>query len=499
MANDKAIWDFLADKIGNPYGAAGLMGNLFAESCLNPKNLQNGFEPILGYTDEGYTNAVDNGTYRNFDNDQAGYGLAQWTFPARKHNLLAYATGRGASIGDLDMQLGFLWHELQGYKAVLDALVSTKSVREASDAVLTGYEKPKDQSEAMKERRAAFGQSYYDIYAVKDAEEKATVFRATGAGLAAFAENVFKAAWVYWYGTCGYKCTQSLYESKKKQYPKHYKADRTARYMQDIREGKMCADCVGLIKAYFWLSGDLNGKNIYKANNCPDKSADGMFSVCTEKGKIGTIPDIPGLVVHKTGHIGVYVGNGYTVEMMGFNYGCRRRKVTAGSWTEWGRLPKSMIAYDSAPANPDREPDGVQRKTLKKGAKGEEVKELQRNLIQLGYSVGSYGVDGEFGSGTESGVKAFQRDHGLVVDGEVGPKTWAALDKALDECNRKEKVVIGPGTWNIRKGPGTEYAVLGDCKAGDEFDRSGETADGWVGIIYKGASAWVSKKAVKEA
>ena len=40
----------------------------------------------------------------------------------------------------------------------------------------------------------------------------------TGKQLAAFCEKVYAGKWVYWYGTCGYECTESLYKSKKKQY-----------------------------------------------------------------------------------------------------------------------------------------------------------------------------------------------------------------------------------------------------------------------------------------
>ena len=79
-ADEKAIWDALMDKIGNAYGVAGVMGNLYAESALRSNNLQQSYEKKLGYTDETYTAAVDNGTYTNFVKDSAGYGLAQWTY-----------------------------------------------------------------------------------------------------------------------------------------------------------------------------------------------------------------------------------------------------------------------------------------------------------------------------------------------------------------------------------------------------------------------------------
>lgn len=165
---EKTIWDFLYGKIGNAYGIAGMMGNLYAESALRPTNLQNTFEQKLGMTDAEYTAAVDDGSYTNFVKDSAGYGLAQWTYWSRKQALLQFAQAAGKSIGDLQMQMDFLWQELQGYKTVLGTLKSAASVREASDAVLTGYERPADQGDAVQTKRAGFGQGYYDKYAGND-------------------------------------------------------------------------------------------------------------------------------------------------------------------------------------------------------------------------------------------------------------------------------------------------------------------------------------------
>lgn len=119
----------------------------------------------LGKTDAEYTAAVDNGSYGNFVKDSAGYGLAQWTYWSRKQALLNHAKQAGVSIADLNMQLGFLWEELQGYTAVMDALKKASSVRAASDAVLAGYEKPADQSETVKKKRAEYGEGYYKKYA----------------------------------------------------------------------------------------------------------------------------------------------------------------------------------------------------------------------------------------------------------------------------------------------------------------------------------------------
>ena len=78
-------------------GACAMLGNFEAESALRPNNLQNSFEKS-GISDEVYTLAVDKGLYKNFANDQAGYGYAQWTHPDRKKQLLAFVQQRGVSI-----------------------------------------------------------------------------------------------------------------------------------------------------------------------------------------------------------------------------------------------------------------------------------------------------------------------------------------------------------------------------------------------------------------
>jgi hypothetical protein len=63
--------------------------------------------------------------------------------------------------------------------------------------------------------------------------------------------------------------------------------------------------------------------------------------------------------------------------------------------------------------------------TLMRGSTGPDVTALQQRLLELGFDPN--GVDGVFGPGTESAVKAFQQANGLTVDGKVGPITRAAL------------------------------------------------------------------------
>lgn len=172
MNTEEKIWNYLKAQGLNDFGAAGLMGNLQAESGLIPNNLQNSFENApaktggVSYTDASYTAAVDKGTYANFAGDRAGYGLAQWTYPTRKQALFNFVKTMRRSIGDLEAQLGFLITELAGsFPRVLAVLKSAASVREASDCVLLDFERPADQSQGVKDRRVAMGQAFYNKFA----------------------------------------------------------------------------------------------------------------------------------------------------------------------------------------------------------------------------------------------------------------------------------------------------------------------------------------------
>lgn len=167
------IWNFFLDEGFSIYGIAALMGNLFAESGLDPKNLQNSCEKRLNYTDATYTAAVDNGTYKNFANDGAGYGLPQFTFPSRKEGFYKYAKASGKSIGDLETQLLFMVKEMKkDFKSIYAALKTASDVKAASDLVLTKYEAPKDQSDAVKRKRAEYGQEYFNRFSGAGEEKK---------------------------------------------------------------------------------------------------------------------------------------------------------------------------------------------------------------------------------------------------------------------------------------------------------------------------------------
>ena len=108
----RIVWNYLVKSGMTPEGAAGMMGNLQAESGIIPnrvetKCLNRYKEQGKIYTDATYTAFVNDGTISKAEflrpmGKQYGYGLAQWTSPGRKEGLYDLCKKLGVSIGDPD-------------------------------------------------------------------------------------------------------------------------------------------------------------------------------------------------------------------------------------------------------------------------------------------------------------------------------------------------------------------------------------------------------------
>ena len=388
MDNAEFIWRWLWERIGNEFGVAGLMGNLCAESGLNPKNLQNAYEKLLGMTDDEYTDSVDSGTYteESFVNDHAGYGLAQWSHPDRKRAMYESIRGAWKSIGDLEAQLTFLWDELGQYKTVLMILTNAQSVREASDAVMTGYERPADLSEENKITRAEYGRRYYDLFALGPTpnEKSETIVSLAKSRLGC--EYVFGA-------------------------------------LGEYKNGKQVFDCRG----FTWWLLDQVGISISTVG------ATTQYNTVSDWVERGLSKDIPNLVCNvfkyresdgKMSHTGMHIGDGIIIHCTS-NGGVKYGSLSDTTWTHYA-IPKGLYTADEIAKARERET----MRTLKVGCSGSDVKLLQETLNGLGYECGT--PDGIFGTKTRNAVIAFQKAHGLTADGVVGEKTRAAMDAALN-------------------------------------------------------------------
>lgn len=144
----------------------------------------------------------------------------------------------------------------------------------------------------------------------------------------------------YWFGTFGQTATESILQYNKSRFPSSYAAS-------DFRSqlGQRVHDCAGLIKGFIW-SDSPNSAPRYQ-DGCPDISADQMKLNCTETGTMDTLPELPGVLLFKPSHVGVYIGNGKAIEAKGHAYGVVQSDVKKRGWASWGKF--KYIEYEEIP------------------------------------------------------------------------------------------------------------------------------------------------------
>lgn len=150
--NEEKIWFYFRNLGYSEVATAAAMGNLKTESTLESQIVQ-GDIPMSNYSID-YTNNVDSGkiSRNDFVNNGpggGGYGLAQWTSPGRKNDLYSYKKKEKTSIGDLQMQLGYLMTEINGsewtsskYKNTWKNASKLSQLDSSTTAFCTGFERP---------------------------------------------------------------------------------------------------------------------------------------------------------------------------------------------------------------------------------------------------------------------------------------------------------------------------------------------------------------------
>ena len=534
--NEQKIWDVLMSLTGgNAFGAAGLMGNLYAESALNPRNLQQSFEKKLGMTDDSYTEAVDSGAYANFVHDGAGYGLAQWTYWSRKEALLGWAHDYRTSVGDLTTQMDFLvWELLTNYSGVLEKLMGSKSVRAASDAVLTGYERPKDQSEKVRTKRAEYGQKYYDAYAKEGEKSVQSYDKYILSKSPHYISNSGKDENSTYHG--GKAGDQSGHEWElRKWYSRPWTVilrwpdinvglliarlscaaalnnkigyDQWQRntYWQELQKvgydpSKIVTaceeDCTAGVSANVKAAGALLGiKALEKLPLCSSRNMRQEFTKAgfqaLTASKYLTCPDymLPGdVLLCEDHHAAANVSYGVKV------------------WPTDGAIP------DVPEIEP--RPEG-----LSQGDHGSAVTAMQEALLKWDPTcLPKYGADGDFGGETEAALRAFQAAENLPVTGVYDEATRKALttekpteepenpnnggtdDSELSDEPAKPVASVGQVVIreiHVRSAPGDNYMSLGVVQPGYRLPYQGEKkpdSNGvdWYLVEYDGQNGWVS-------
>ena len=477
-AEKRAYQKFIAAGM-TPAGACGLIGNLEAESdgffpnrveylCI--KRLK---ENGKTYTDETYTAAVDSGKIsceeflHPLPGKQYGYGLAQWTSPDRKSGLWTLAKQKGVSIADEDMQIEYLLKELsERYSSVLKTLKSTTSIRTASDVVLKKFEAPKNTGESVCASRAARGQKFYDTY-VKGGTESMSINYdkyINSSGTHYISNSGHDENGSYAGGAAGDQggewVLRSWYNRPWNCVLRYKGSEEVRTLIAKLAIEAALNDNIG----YDQNQRDTFWKQLQAAGYYPSK----IKTKCEADCSAGVIA-----IVKAVGHLlgitkmvnlsATYTGNMRSAfKAAGFSVLTASRFLTGKDYL----LPGDILLNDAhhtatnitkgkeaVSSNTSATTGSSDRNYLQKGDTGSEVKTMQTMLIACGYSCGTAGVDGDFGTATDAAVRAFQKAQKLTVDGLYGPASKAALE----------------ALYNTQTGAGTSSTK---AEAAQGFDKS---------------------------
>lgn len=331
-------------------------------------------------TDEEYTTAVDNGTYKNFITDSAGYGLCQWTYHSRKKKLYELAKAKNKSISDINVQLELLVSELKNMTGLYNTLKKATSVKQASDAFMVQFENPYDKSENAKSKRASYGMIYFNKY--NNDNSNSQQGGNTPMGVKTYQETdrvqLSKNFNSYEF-RCGLgrgcACTTILID------------DKLVEYLQKIRDhfGKE----LQITSAYRCPNYNQSAGGATGSRHTKGQAADFVIKGVAprEVAKYAESIGILGIGLYETNADGHFVHID-TRDYKSFWYGQKQEKRTTFGGTSAPSAPKP-----STPKPP------VNTNLLMFGMKNDKVKELQEKLNKLNFNCGE--PDGIFGADTK--------------------------------------------------------------------------------------------------
>lgn len=425
-------------------GAAGCTANILNESNGRPDNVEN----RCPMSDEEYTKAVDDGSYKNFVHDAFGYGLCQWTFYSRKEALLKYAREHGVSIADPDMQFQFLARELrESYTYVWSILTTTSDPYEAGYVMCEKFERPAGGETSAKQR----GQKAREIFdRCKDKGGSGVYYnpqklidwgysqigyheKASNSQLEDFTANS---------GSNNWNKYAAHLDSLKDFYNGPKNIGPNGKWC-DLWYDDGCVICYGREAAQYLLCQPDKSSGAGCSFSAQYYNAAGQFFKSSPRpgdqiffGYDWNNVYHTGMVVEVTGSRVITIEGNTSDQVAKRSYALTDPSIFGYGRPRWGN-PEDEEA--PAPEDPPSYMYQVQLPLLQIGDKSGYVKTVQALLIERGYDCGNKRLigrekpDGEFGQATEKAVAAFQRDYNknyggnLDVDGEVGGATWSAL------------------------------------------------------------------------
>lgn len=426
-------------------GACAVLGQIQHEGVF----ISNNAEDSKKVVDAIYTRQVDNGliTKHQFMYDGIGYGYAQWTFPDRKGLMYDFHRARGKSIGDSETQIAFLLWEMQHSFPIQWRLVTNShDLAEISWQLLDKWENP-DGKEAQKPRRLKSSEEFYERFRNLNLEEDSSMTKQEAIELVL---NLARSEVGYREKASNSQLDDKTANAGAGNWTKYARdLDKLRNFYNTAKNGYMWCDVF-----YDWLFVKCFGAELGRQMLCQPLNSAGagcMFSVQYYKQYSRWITGNPepgdqiffsyapgeyshtGLVESVSGGV-VTTIEGNTSESVG------RRSYAVGSSTiaGYGR-PRWELAADANPNDGVFSPSTSSERVLKYGCKGDDVMQLQKDLLKMGYDLGPDGADGDYGDNTKKAVMKFQEQHHLdPVDGEVGDDTRKVLKEILDQSDESK-------------------------------------------------------------
>ena len=428
--------------------ACALLAQIRKESLFKPENLEDSRNRSLGMTDWQYVNAVDSGSYTNFVNDAAGFGLAQWTEKSRKQNFINYFRSRGKSIADLETQISFLIYEMKAFfGGIWNQCLISHDLKNLTWILLNTWENPQEKEQNMIER-FGYAQEYYRLYSNQNDKEVSTMTK----------EQAIQKVLDLARSEIGYheKASNSSLDDKSGNsgsgnYTKYARdLDKTNWYNGGKNGYAWCDVFVDWL--FYKCFGDPLGRTMicqptgsagagclysaqyYKSAGCWHSAApqpgDQIFFTYSagEYSHTGIVETVNGITITTI--------EGNTSDMVGRRTYQTNSPTIAGygrpKWELVENVNSSTLPSTSSSETTESE---SYHELLNQGSTGASVMELQKKLIELGFSVGPDGADGDFGVNTYYAVRRFQIENDLEIDGIVGNETWNAIEAALKKKN----------------------------------------------------------------
>jgi len=205
---------------------------------------------------------------------------------------------------------------------------------------------------------------------------------------------------------------------------------------------------------------ETNGFNIFEIDKNVETDCSALVRVCAKYAGI----DLPNF--NTSSEAKALLSSGEFIEMIGTKYTDRSDWLGEGdvlNTRSKGHTAIVLNSGDKYERRAETTPVVLGVRILKEGMEGEDVAELQRYLLALGYDLGTYGanedgVDGEYGTKTVNAVKDFQSKHGLDDDGEYGELTHEKMQEAFAVA--RFKVRVTGNRVNVRSAPNTATGII---------------------------------------